>query len=80
MWWCTLLSLDAAGHFSSIGMVKAALELVTGENLFGAQGAAWTVIYVDIDAHNRNRTIFDTILPRESFSKVLVIIKELTSV
>ena len=56
--------------FSSIGLVKAALETINGENLFGWQGASWSVIYVDIDAHNRNRTIFDTILPRESNSKV----------
>lgn len=56
--------------FSSIGLAKAALESINGENLFGSQGASWSVIYVDIDAHNRNRTIFDTILPRESNSKV----------
>jgi len=55
---------------SSIGLAKAALESINGENLFGNQGASWSVIYVDIDAHNRNRTIFDTILPRESNSKV----------
>jgi len=56
--------------YSSIGLAKAALESINGENLFGGQGASWSVIYVDIDAHNRNRTIFDTILPRESNSKV----------
>ena len=56
--------------FSSIGLAKAALESINGENLFGNQGASWTVVYVDIDAHNRNRTIFNTILPRESNSKV----------
>ncbi|CAH1778894.1 unnamed protein product, partial [Owenia fusiformis] len=56
-------------HASSIGMAKAALEAINGFNLFGEQGAAWSVIYVDIDAHNRNRTIFDTLLPRESASK-----------
>ena len=28
-----------------------------------------SVIYVDIDAHNRNRSIFETLLPRESASK-----------
>ena len=55
---------------SSIGMAKAALEAVNGCNLFGEAGAAWSVIFVDIDAHNRNRTIFETILPRESNSKV----------
>ena len=51
-------------------MAKAALESINGDNLFSNNGAAWSVIYVDIDAHNRNRTIFDTILPRESASKV----------
>ncbi|KAL8575938.1 hypothetical protein ACOMHN_027336 [Nucella lapillus] len=56
-------------HASSIGMAKAALESVNGCNLFGEQGAAWSVIFVDIDAHNRNRTIFESILPRESCSK-----------
>ncbi|ESP02603.1 hypothetical protein LOTGIDRAFT_224755 [Lottia gigantea] len=56
-------------HASSIGMAKAALEAVNGCNLFGEIGAAWSVIYVDIDAHNRNRTIFESILPRESNSK-----------
>ena len=55
---------------SSIGMVKCALESINGENLFGHHGASWSVIYGDIDAHNRNRIIFDTILPRESNSKV----------
>ncbi|XP_052222503.1 phosphorylase b kinase regulatory subunit beta-like isoform X2 [Dreissena polymorpha] len=56
-------------HASSIGMAKAALEAVNGVNLFGDQGASWSVIFVDIDAHNRNRTIFESILPRESNSK-----------
>ncbi|XP_056008769.1 phosphorylase b kinase regulatory subunit beta-like isoform X2 [Ostrea edulis] len=56
-------------HASSIGIAKAALEAVNGENLFGKQGASWSVIFVDYDAHNRNRTIFEGILPRESNSK-----------
>ncbi len=54
---------------SSIGFAKAALEAVNGVNLFGENGAAWSVVYVDIDAHNRNRSIFETLLPRESASK-----------
>lgn len=54
---------------SSIGMAKAALESINGFNLFGANGASWSVVYVDIDAHNRNRSIFETLLPRESASK-----------
>ncbi|KAL4234418.1 hypothetical protein ACF0H5_006065 [Mactra antiquata] len=56
-------------HASSIGIAKAALEAINGVNLFGDQGASWSVIFVDIDAHNRNRTIFESILPRESNSK-----------
>ncbi|KAL3859718.1 hypothetical protein ACJMK2_009920 [Sinanodonta woodiana] len=56
-------------HASSIGFAKAALETVNGFNLYGDQGASWSVIFVDFDAHNRNRTIFESILPRESNSK-----------
>ncbi|XP_054258864.1 probable phosphorylase b kinase regulatory subunit beta isoform X3 [Macrosteles quadrilineatus] len=55
--------------YSSIGMAKSALEAINGCNLFGEKGASWSVIYVDIDAHNRNRSIFETLLPRESSSK-----------
>jgi hypothetical protein len=57
-------------NYSSIGMAKSALEAINGCNLFGEKGASWSVIYVDIDAHNRNRSIFETMLPRESSSKV----------
>ncbi|KAG8230656.1 hypothetical protein J437_LFUL010675 [Ladona fulva] len=53
----------------SIGMAKSALEAINGCNLFGEKGASWSVVYVDIDAHNRNRSIFETMLPRESSSK-----------
>jgi phosphorylase kinase alpha/beta subunit len=56
-------------HSSSIGMAKSALEAINGCNLFGEKGASWSVIYVDIDAHSRNRSIFETLLPRESSSK-----------
>ncbi|XP_057325628.1 probable phosphorylase b kinase regulatory subunit beta isoform X1 [Microplitis mediator] len=56
-------------HASSIGMAKSALEAINGCNLFGEKGASWSVVYVDIDAHNRNRSIFETMLPRESTSK-----------
>ena len=61
-------------HASSIGMAKSALEAINGCNLFGEKGASWSVIYVDIDAHNRNRSIFETMLPRESSSKVFKIL------
>lgn len=50
-------------------MAKSALEAINGCNLFGEKGASWSVVYVDIDAHNRNRNIFETLLPRESSSK-----------
>ncbi|CAJ0936519.1 unnamed protein product, partial [Mesorhabditis belari] len=56
-------------HASSVGMVKAALEAVNGFNVFGSCGTSSSVIYVDIDGHNRNRTTFETIIPRESASK-----------
>ncbi|CAI4231872.1 unnamed protein product [Auanema sp. JU1783] len=56
-------------HASSLGMVKAALEAINGFNVYGSSGGSSSVIYVDIDGHNRNRTTFETILPRESSSK-----------
>jgi len=52
-------------------MAKTALEVVNGVNLFGKHGAHWSVIFVDIDAHYRNRTTVDSILARESASKVV---------
>ncbi|CAG0883524.1 unnamed protein product [Cyprideis torosa] len=54
---------------SSVGAAKAALEAINGLNLYGDKGSASSVIYVDIDAHNRNRSIFEALLPRESSSK-----------
>ena len=57
---------------SSIGMAKAALEASNGFNLFGREGTSWSVLYVDPDAHGRNRTILESLLPRESSSKVSV--------
>lgn len=56
-------------HASSLGLVKAALESVNGWNAYGVSGTSDSVIYVDIDGHSRNRTTFETILPRESNSK-----------
>ena len=55
---------------SSIGLCKAALESMNGFNLYGDNGCSWSVVYVDIDAHNRNRTTLEILLPRESSSKV----------
>jgi phosphorylase kinase alpha/beta subunit len=57
-------------NLSSIGLAKAALESMNGFNLYGDNGCSWSVVYVDIDAHNRNRTTLETLLPRESSSKV----------
>jgi phosphorylase kinase alpha/beta subunit len=51
-------------------MAKAALEAINGMNVFGKQGGNWSVVLTDIDAHYRNRTTVNTILPRESASKV----------
>ena len=56
-------------HASSIGLAQAALEAVNGFNLFGEKGATHSVIYSDTDAHNRNRSILQTLLPRESNTK-----------
>ena len=52
-------------------MAKAALEAINGLDLYGEIGCSWSIAYVDIDAHNRNRTTLETLLPRESSSKVL---------
>ncbi|XP_010583348.1 PREDICTED: phosphorylase b kinase regulatory subunit beta isoform X6 [Haliaeetus leucocephalus] len=52
----------------SVGVAKAALEAINGFNLFGNQGCSWSVIFVDFDAHNRNRQTLYSLLPRESRS------------
>ena len=41
-------------HLSSVGLARAAVEAINGFNLFGNQGCSWSVIFVDLDAHNRN--------------------------
>uniref|UniRef100_A0A671KV94 Phosphorylase b kinase regulatory subunit n=1 Tax=Sinocyclocheilus anshuiensis TaxID=1608454 RepID=A0A671KV94_9TELE len=55
-------------HSSSVGLAKAALEAINVFNLFGNQGCSWSVIFVDLDAHNRNRQTLCSLLPRESRS------------
>ncbi|XP_053472747.1 phosphorylase b kinase regulatory subunit beta isoform X2 [Ictalurus furcatus] len=55
-------------HSSSVGLAKAALEAINGFNLFGNQGCSWSVIFVDLDAHNRNKQTLCSLLPRESRS------------
>lgn len=37
---------------------------------FALQGCSWSVIFVDLDAHNRNRQTLCSLLPRESRSHV----------
>ena len=54
---------------SSIGMAKAALEVMNGLNLFGENGSSLSVIHVDPDAQYRNCVILNTLLPKESNSK-----------
>lgn len=58
-------------------MAKAALESMKGFNLYGDNGCSWSVVYVDIDAHNRNRTTLETLLPRESSSKVIFMVSKI---
>ena len=50
-------------------MAKAALEAMSGLNLFGSQGSSLSVIHVDPDAQYRNCVILSHLLPRESSSK-----------
>ncbi|CAL8071194.1 unnamed protein product [Calicophoron daubneyi] len=54
---------------SSIGMAKAALESISGLNVYGAEGSHSSILLTDIDAHSRNRIILSNLLPRESASK-----------
>ncbi|BHF72294.1 hypothetical protein SprV_0401535800 [Sparganum proliferum] len=58
-------------HASSIGMAKAAMESLSGFNVFGVEGDHSTVIFTEGDAHSRNSMILDTLLPRESASKII---------
>ncbi|KAI8787641.1 phosphorylase b kinase regulatory subunit beta, partial [Biomphalaria glabrata] len=45
--------------------IHASIKAVNECNLFGEHGATWSGIFVNIDAHHRNRTI----LPWESNSE-----------
>ncbi|MGR6874312.1 glycoside hydrolase family 15 protein [Pseudomonas sp. HK3] len=54
---------------SSVGMVKSALELLNGFNLFGKDGAELGVVHVIDDEIARARTTLQNLLPRESVSK-----------
>lgn len=54
---------------SSIGMAKAALEAMSGFNLFGKNGGQTAVIHVISDDIARTRIALESLLPRESLSK-----------
>jgi phosphorylase kinase alpha/beta subunit len=54
---------------SSIGMAKAALEAMSGFNLFGVRGSQSSVIHVLPDEIARARITLESLLPRESSSK-----------
>ncbi|CAA9890821.1 Phosphorylase kinase alphabeta [Candidatus Methylobacter favarea] len=54
---------------SSIGMAKAALEALSGFNLFGQEGGQASVVHVISDDVARTRITLESLLPRESISK-----------
>ncbi len=54
---------------SSVGMAKAALEALSGFNLFGKDGGQASVIHVISDDIARTRIALESLLPRESISK-----------
>jgi len=54
---------------SSIGMAKAALEALSGFNLFGKDGGQASVVHVIGDDIARTRITLESLLPRESISK-----------
>ncbi|TAN71500.1 MAG: glycosyl hydrolase family 15 [Methylobacter sp.] len=54
---------------SSIGMAKAALEALSGFNLFGKEGGQASVVHVISDDIARTRITLESLLPRESLSK-----------
>lgn len=54
---------------SSVGMAKAALEVMDGFNCFGSEGGIDSVIHVIPDEIARARITLETALPSESLSK-----------
>lgn len=54
---------------SSVGMAKAALEALSGLNLYGPRGGQASVIHVQHDEIARARVTLEALLPRESGSK-----------
>ncbi|MDZ7704616.1 MAG: glycoside hydrolase family 15 protein [Trueperaceae bacterium] len=56
-------------NVSSVAMAKAALEALSGFNLFGVRGSQASVIHVFPDEIARARITTESLLPRESSSK-----------
>jgi phosphorylase kinase alpha/beta subunit len=54
---------------SSVGMAKAALEAMSGLDLFGVHGSQSSVVHVLPDEIARTRMTLESLLPRESGSK-----------
>lgn len=54
---------------SSVGMAKAALEAMSGFNLFGTEGGQSSIVHVLSDEIARSRIALESLLPRESISK-----------
>lgn len=54
---------------SSVGMAKAALEAMSGVNLFGKGGRQASIVHVISDDIARTRITLESLLPRESISK-----------
>ncbi len=54
---------------SSVGMAKAALQALSGFNLFGKDGSQASVVHVISDDIARTRITLESLLPRESISK-----------
>lgn len=54
---------------SSVGMAKAALEALSGLDLFGVRGSQASVVHVLPDEIARARNTLESLLPRESASK-----------
>lgn len=61
--------LAVEGFFPLInaGQMFSSAQFLTVSAL---QGCSWSVIFVDLDAHNRNRQTLSSLLPRESRSHV----------
>ena len=55
---------------TSIGMAKAALEALSEFDLFGARGGPSSVIHCIPDEAQQCQAILQSVLPRESNSKV----------